>query len=448
MKSGISTMQLFTLSFGAIVGVGWITVLGAWLSGAGSLGAAIAFVLGAAIMLFIGLCYADLAAHHPGGGGEMLYATATFGPGAGFAAGWLLILAYGTLIAFEAVAAGWIAVMIFPQLAGARLYESLGVGVHLGELVVALLGIVVVGYLNFRGTQAAARFQDALTWLLIATSIFFVVAGLINGDPANFHPLWASDASGTAVAGIAAVLITTPFWFAGFNVLPQALANKSDRVGPQAIRLAIVTSILAAGVFYVAIIAAGAAILPRDELLQLPMPAAGAFEAAFGSPLMGKVVLGVGFLGLITTWNAVFLAVTQLLHSMARQLRVFRGFGADHPRFGTPARAILCVSLASTALIGLGRGVLLPVVNLVGICFAIMFLVVSYAVVRRRRRLSGASWRRLRVPLIAVAVSLGILVLSLDASDGVGLPVSWWILLAWAAAGALVWSWAQRGRHS
>lgn len=440
MDGGITTRQLFTLSFGAIIGVGWIMVLGSWLSDAGSIGAMVAFAVGAVLMLPVALCYAALATTHLGAGGEMRYATEIFGRAAGFAAAWVLILAYGTLVAFEAVSAGWIALVIFPGISGRSLYQSLGVEVHAGELATALLCATAITYLNYIGSRAAAALQDVLTFLLIVVTAIFVVAGLGNGSFANLQPLWAPGGFSPAVQGIAAVLVTTPFWYAGFNVLPQALAEKSHTVGSRSVRLAMLTSIAAAGIFYIAVIFAGAAVLPRSELLAQSMPAAGAFQAAFASPLMGKLVLFAGLLGLVTTWNAVFFALTRLLQAVADQLSILRWFNTRHARFGTPSRAVLCVFVVTSLLFGLGRGALLPAVGLVGVCFAMMFLLVSCAVLCLRLRERHSTRRGLVLPLAAAAVSSGMLALSLNIrDDGGGLPIAWWVMLAWGAVGVLVW---------
>jgi len=55
LRMDIRLRSLFSLAFGTIIGVGWITVLGSWLSEAGSLGAMLAFGGGGMIMMVIGL---------------------------------------------------------------------------------------------------------------------------------------------------------------------------------------------------------------------------------------------------------------------------------------------------------------------------------------------------------------------------------------------------------
>ena len=58
---GLTRLQLFMMSFGAIVGVGWITILGQWLERAGPGGSVIALALGAAAMTLVAGNYGLLA---------------------------------------------------------------------------------------------------------------------------------------------------------------------------------------------------------------------------------------------------------------------------------------------------------------------------------------------------------------------------------------------------
>ncbi|MCB1022373.1 MAG: amino acid permease, partial [Acidobacteria bacterium] len=73
-----------------MIGVGWVTALGSWLTQAGPGGAILAFAAGGAVMLLIGLCYAELTAMLPVAGGEVAYAFAAHGAGRAFVVGWFL----------------------------------------------------------------------------------------------------------------------------------------------------------------------------------------------------------------------------------------------------------------------------------------------------------------------------------------------------------------------
>jgi amino acid transporter len=145
--------QFFTLAFGAIIGVGWVVVIGEWLRLAGPMGVVLSFLAGGAVMLLVGLCYAEMATLLPVSGGEVAYAFASFGIEASFAAGWLLTLAYVATTAFEAISVGWILSALLP-----------GLDIPGGDLAIGLGGMALLTLLNYRGAKGAAALQDVLTW--------------------------------------------------------------------------------------------------------------------------------------------------------------------------------------------------------------------------------------------------------------------------------------------
>ncbi|MFB0907803.1 MAG: hypothetical protein QMB03_05900, partial [Spirosomataceae bacterium] len=79
LHKGIGKAGMFSLAFGAMIGVGWVTAMGSWLSNAGPLGSVIAFALGGLLMLAIGLCYAEVTSALPLSGGEVAYAYKAYG---------------------------------------------------------------------------------------------------------------------------------------------------------------------------------------------------------------------------------------------------------------------------------------------------------------------------------------------------------------------------------
>ena len=74
----LGARQLFSIAFGAILGAGWFVALGQWLGQAGSLGTALGFIGGAAVVAWITRCYADIGTRHPAAGGEVIYALNEF----------------------------------------------------------------------------------------------------------------------------------------------------------------------------------------------------------------------------------------------------------------------------------------------------------------------------------------------------------------------------------
>ncbi|GIT22499.1 MAG: hypothetical protein CM1200mP40_21810 [Gammaproteobacteria bacterium] len=76
------------LAFGAMIGWSWVVLSSNWIESAGTAGAIIAFLIGGAIMLVIGLTYAELASALPFAGGEHVYSHRALGAGASFICTW------------------------------------------------------------------------------------------------------------------------------------------------------------------------------------------------------------------------------------------------------------------------------------------------------------------------------------------------------------------------
>ena len=96
----------FALGWGTMVGVGWLVVMDDWLSRGGSLGAALGFAIGGALLLPIGYVYSKLVVVMPDASGEVAYTARVFPPAVSFATGWMMLLAYFIVCPWEAVAIG------------------------------------------------------------------------------------------------------------------------------------------------------------------------------------------------------------------------------------------------------------------------------------------------------------------------------------------------------
>ncbi len=454
LKRAIGSVQYFTLAFGAIIGVGWVIVLGEWLDQAGPLGAMLAFGAGAILMMLIGLCYAEVATLLPVAGGEVAYAHEVFGVRSAYAVGWLLGLAYVGVTTFEAISIGWVVAALFPALEGPVLYTSLGAPVHLGDIVIGVGGMSLLTWFNYRGGGSAARLQDILTFVLLGLSLVFIGSGLVWGDPANLRPYFGSG-GGDGLAGMFAVFMTVPFWFSGFNVIPQALEEVSEGTRLAVVGKMVLLSIGLAAVFYCLVILSASMTQPWQQLLDADLPAAAAFEGAFPIAGIGKVVLLAALLGLVTTWNTTFLGGARVLFALGRAHLIPTTFGRVQGRYGSPGHAVLFVGSVGTIGAFAGRNAITPIVNLSGICFAVAFLVTAACLIQLRRTRPHAV-RPYRAPGgsltagLAVAGSIFILLLAINQLflKPTGVSTEGVVLGTWVVLGAVFWRLARRPREA
>jgi APA family basic amino acid/polyamine antiporter len=447
LKKTLKRRHLFTLGVGTIVGVAWLMVLGSVLASSGPLGAAIGFIVGAVAMIPIGLCYAELAAVLPFAGGEIVYAYQFFGIRWAYVAGLCLAFIYIINCVFFAVSVGWLCNELIPGIRGPTLYAVFGAAVHVGDVAIGTGVSLALLAAHWRGAKDAARVQDLATYTLLIATCIFVVIGISRGSIANLRPLLAPSNWGWGFGGIFSALAVTPYFFGGFNTIPQATAeleNAGDRG-----RIASVLSgcILVSLLFYCLVLVAVSMVLPRDQLLSFELPVAQAFRVAFRSNGLADLVLIGGLLGLIAVWNALFFAASRVLFALGRSHLVHPSFGSAGAGGAAPRRALVLVTALSIIGLFFGKGVLLPVVNVTSTVFALMYAVVCIAVLRHRRR-PGAPAAGYRVPggrwlvWAAVVFSLYLIALSLvqqRMDSGQSFPVEWWLLLGLGAAGWTLW---------
>ncbi|HET9407428.1 MAG TPA: APC family permease [Candidatus Sulfotelmatobacter sp.] len=455
LDKSIGAAQFFTISFSTIVGVGWMIVLGDWLRQAGPVGAIIALLAAGAVMMLVGLCYAEISTAFPVSGGEMAYAYEVFGLRTSFVTGWFLALIWISATSFEALSAGWIAGILFPALASRPIYVVRGTPVFLGTLLFGLAGTLLLTALNNRGMRASARFQSAVTWTKIAISMLLAMAGMLWGKVRNLDPIIAAAHGASRWSGILSVFVTAPFWYAGFNSVAQLIEEKKPTTSYGWVAFSLLASIGGAAIFYALLILACGMAVPWPQIVGLDFPAAGAFKAALHSEFGAKFVLLSGLIGLLATWNACFVAASRVLFALGRAHMIDQRFGRVHCSHHTPTNAVTFVAAVSSVGIFLGRGVIAPIVSMDSTCFVFLYVGISVTMLRLRMGHDDASFPY-RVPngyLIAwlSLITTGFMLLEslyLPFANGAWkFPAEWIVFIAWGLLGRLFWSLSKSSRE-
>jgi amino acid transporter len=386
LKRAISGFGFFALAFGSMIGVGWITALGGWFEQAGPVGAIVAFIAGGTLMLIIGLCYAEVTPMLPVTGGEVAYAYKAYGTSKAFIIGWFLAFGYLSVSAFEAISVGLVLSFLFPQVDVFPLYEIAGSTVYASHLLLALVFTGFITAINYFGVGIASRVQIVLTALFLLCAGLFVVSGISSGELGNLAPYFGDVTLGTGgLGGILAVFVTVPFWYVGFDTIPQAAEERREDAPLKRLGLYVVLAIIGSTVFYIAIILGAGMAGPWRETVESDLPTAAAFAAAFESQTLVRLVLVAGLIGLLTSWNGFFLAGSRVLFSLGRGRIIHESFGEAHARYGTPARAVLFSGLVTFLSACLGRGAILAFVDVGSFCIALAFLGVSLSLIRLRK---------------------------------------------------------------
>lgn len=429
--------EVLALAFGAMIGWSWVVLSGTWIYSAGTMGAIIAFLLGGAAMLVIGLTYAELASALPFAGGEHVYSHRALGAGASFICTWSIILGYVSVVTFEAVALPTVLDSLIPGLDRVFLWQIAGWDVYLSWVLTGVVGAVLMTMLNIRGVRMAAIIQSVVVLAILLVGVLFVSGALFNGDFANMQPLVKDGLS-----GITLVLVMVPFMFVGFDTIPQA-AEEID-LPFKDIGTVLMVSVAMAIVWYSLIVLGVGLVLDEAAINSSEVVTAEANSRIYGE-LGGTVLLIAGLAGIITSWNAFIIGGSRAIYAMARARLLPAFLGTLHPKYHTPVNAVILIGVLSIIGPFFGRPVLVWVVDAggLGIVIAYGMVALSFLVLRSKE---PELERPYKVPygkavgILALLLSICLAILYLPGSPAALLwPQEWGIVLLWMVLGGILY---------
>ncbi|MBL8267528.1 APC family permease [Steroidobacter sp.] len=445
--AGLGLFQLFTVLFGTIIGVAWIVATGMWVIEAGPIGALVAFGIGALVMWLIGLCFAEMMTMYPDANGSMAYVFEAFGERVSAAAGWLLVFNYAATCAWYFVTLAWLIQALIPQLGGSIAYTTAIGSVRWGDLLIGATGMIAITAVNLRGVGARALFQDAFVIAKIVIGLILFAGAAWLGQGERLDPLFAANEVSGVWLSILSVAIVTPFFFSGFDVLPQAVRDRRADTPLRALGTVVTIATLAAFLFYGGAIVSASVSLERAALGHAGLPVFEAFRTGLHQPGLAALVIVAGVAGVLTGWNACLLSGARILQGMAHA-------GATLPFFASPVRATLSVSLLALSMGALGRKALGPIVDMAAIPLLVVFSLVCAGLIKLRReqpqivrpyRVPGG----LSLPRLAVALSIGLLISAMvTAFVGGGDLMQWGCISLWCVLGLLFWQHSATYRNS
>jgi len=298
-----------------------------------------AWIVGGAIALIGAFCFGELGQRRPQAGGGYVYLRETWGPLPAFLYGWalLLVIATGAIAAVAVTFANY-------ALALAGLSARLTVPVAIGA-------IALLSGINYLGVKPAAVTQNVFTLLKLAALATLIGVGLFAVVPtAPYRLLPPSTApAGTweVVVSFGAALVPILFTYGGWqqtNFIAEEIIEP-ERNLPRALVLgvaAVVAVYLLANVAYLRV-------LGLAGLAHSTAPAADVMRALLGPAGGTLIAAGIaastfGFL------NLVILVTPRVLQAMAADGVFLPRLAVLHPRYRTPALAILVQAGWATVL--------------------------------------------------------------------------------------------------
>jgi Amino acid transporters len=385
----LNTGDVLVVAFGAMIGWGWVVSSGQWIRSGGVIGTVLGFVIGGIMIYFVGLTYAELTTAMPKCGGEQVFSFMAFGPTGSYICIWALILSYLGVVCYEACSFPTILQYLFPQIYQGYMYTIAGYDVYASWVAVGALMAAFIVLINIRGTKKSAVMQTVFTLAIAGVGILLLAGSVVNGDAANIETqaFQGTGASGV-LENVARIAIMTPFFFFGFDVIPQAA--EEIRVPLKKLGKLMILSIVLAVAFYTMVVLAIGLVMDQndvaDSLSKTGLVTADAMEKAFSSPVMSKVLIIGGLCGIITSWNSFLIGGSRALYAMSDTKMVPGVFSKIHPRFQSPVNALLFIGAISVLAPFLGRAMLIWIVDAANFacCLAYCLVSASYLIIRKK----------------------------------------------------------------
>ena len=432
----LTTVEYFTFGFGTMVGVGWLVIMDDWLGRGGPGGAALGFLIGGVLLLPIAATYGRLVRDIPDAGAEIAYTDGVFPRFLSFATGWTMVLAYAIVCPWEAVAIGNLLARIVPSLNTMELYALAGHPIYLPRVLAGLVLTALIGAINYRGIRLSGVFQDVTTFGLLVIFAVFVTLGFVKGDAANLTPAFARPGGVGAVVSTLLVLQIVPYFMTGFESVAKGSEEAKTGFDPRDFGRAMRAAVLAGLIFYVLIVVVVSYVYPWRDVVAGQVGTETAFERAFGSRRIAQFILLGAFLSLFKVYNGNFVAATRLLFAIGRRGLVHRSLGGVHPRFGTPAGAILLLAAITAVASLLGDAVLVPISEVGSMAVGVGWCSACVAFLLRGRRAS----RETALATLGAIVGAAIVVMkAVPLVPGSFTWVEWTAFAGWCALGLGFW---------
>jgi basic amino acid/polyamine antiporter, APA family len=299
--------------------------------------------LGVALLAMCGaLSYSELAIRFPESGGEYVYLRAAYGEQIAFLYGWMssIVMYPGVTAALAVGASPYVAQLLPPGTPGLA-------------AVPALL-LCVFGAVNIVGTRLSAAIMSFVNGFKLLILFALVGWAVVSGHThvANLVPFSVrrpgSDALFPAIAGgVVSAFYSFGGWWEASKIAGEVRNPK------RTLPLAFIGGVSIVTVIYLLISFVFVAVLPIERVSSNT-----AFVAQFGGVLFGvagaRVLSACVLICVCGGIAAVTMAAPRVCYAMAQTGTFFPVFGKLHPRFATPANAILLQTGLALAVLFLG----------------------------------------------------------------------------------------------
>lgn len=418
MRREVGAIALMFTGLGSIIGSGWL--FGAWraaqLAGPGAI---YAWLIGAVIITFVAVTYAELGAMLPESGGAVRYGHYSHGSLVGFVAGWAAWIAIVSVIPVEAEASvQYMSSWPWGWAQGLYVHAARGRGeLTLPGLSICAVLVILYFLVNFWSVKFFAGTNSAITFFKLIVPAATAIALMCTGFHAdNFRIGVHGGVHAGDLASILTAVATSGIVFSynGFQS-PVNLAGEARHPG-RSIPIAIFGSLALSTVVYILLqVAFLGAVSPQHlregwSALEYSSPFA-QLALALNLNWLALLLYSDAFVSPSGTGTTYTATTARMIYAMERSGSLPPILGRVHHRFGIPRPAMWFNLLVSFLFLfffrGWGR-----LAEVISVATIITYLVVPVSV-EVLRRTAPDLHRPLRMPALWLLAPLAFVLATL-----------------------------------
>ena len=319
----VSRWQLVGLSINDVIGSGvfLLPAAAAILLGGASIWAV--FLAGCAVAILV-LCFAEASSYFDEAGGAYLYTREAFGEFVGFEVGWMTWLARVTSVASLSVGFALATSYLWPAAAEGW-----------GRILVITTSLGFLTWINVIGVRQGAKMAVFLTIAKSIPLLAFIGIGVFAID----WNLITTDTPPIAFDSLSEAVLLLLFAYVGFENTPAAAGEyKNPKTD---VPFAMLIMVLVVTIIYTLVQLVAVGTYPALAESESPLADAGSYFAGTGMALLMTIGAMVSIFG--NVGNTTLIG-PRYLYALAKDGYGFKALAKIHPRYRTPAVAILVQS--------------------------------------------------------------------------------------------------------
>lgn len=347
----------------------------------------IIWIIGGLITLTGALTFAELGALFPKTGGVYVFLREAYGDIFAFSYGWMMLLVINT---------GSIAAL---GLAFAEYMTYFIALTQVGKVMLAAGLIISLSLINALGVDTSQRIISLFTTLkLIAIAgIIAVAAFASNYTAADFQPALSNNPPDNLTSALLLALIGVLWSFGGWHHASYLAGETKD--AQRTVPRAMILGALVVTLVYVAINWAYMNMLPLEQIANSERLAADAMGAI---PNGGKIVAGIICISIFGTISIYTMSAPRIYQAMAADGIFFQKLAKIHPKYGTPANAMIFQAIWAMILL-MAWGTFHDLITYVAFADLSFMLLAGVAVfVFRKRGLNNDAYKVPMYPVIPI----------------------------------------------